>query len=44
MTPEEEDELIDLWRFIKHGDNKHQEWLWEALVAFKEGRERPEEA
>ena len=32
----------DLFDFLKHGDEKHQQWLRDAINAFFEGRERPE--
>jgi hypothetical protein len=37
------DPINELFEFLKHGDEKHQAWLKEALDAFFEGKERPEE-
>lgn len=33
----------ELFEFLKHGDDKHQRWLQEAIWAFFEARPRPDE-
>ena len=32
----------ELFEFLKHGDEKHQAWLREAIDAFFAGKPRPE--
>lgn len=32
---------LALFEAIKHGDEKHQEWLWEAIQAFATGKPIP---
>lgn len=34
-------DIIDLWDFLKRGDDNHKEWLLEAIECFFSGRQRP---
>ena len=38
----DEEKIIELFEFIKHGGDDHQEWLLQALFAFFNGEEKPE--
>ena len=34
-------DIVSLWEFLKHGDEDHQMWLYEAIEAWSEGLQRP---